>query len=116
MGLGRNSCQVFGFKGLTRKVFENQSFRLPMSPENGFGAVSRTVLVDGTPHNCPNQEFTIARARFEIHDGITAWFAEKSRGRETAIVGRDRGIPLIAKYATNWAPWPLDSGRKKIFS
>jgi len=44
--LGGGARQVFGFKGLAGKVFKNQRLRLPKSAQNGFGAVSRTVLVD----------------------------------------------------------------------
>jgi hypothetical protein len=45
--LGGGYCQVFGFKGLAGKVFMNQRLKLSRSAENGFGAVSRAVLVDG---------------------------------------------------------------------
>ena len=41
MGLGGKSRQVFGFKGLASKVFQNQRLRLSKSAENGFGAASR---------------------------------------------------------------------------
>jgi hypothetical protein len=41
MGIGGDSSQVFGFKGLAGKVFINQSLGLSKSAENGFGAVSR---------------------------------------------------------------------------
>ena len=45
MELGGNSRQVFGFKGLTAKVFENQQVRLSNSAESGFGAISGAVLM-----------------------------------------------------------------------
>ncbi len=60
-GLRRKSPQVFGFKGVASKVFESQRLRLSKSAENGFGAVSRAVLVCDVPQNCPNQISIVAR-------------------------------------------------------
>src|SRR5208337_56067 len=39
--LGGDSRQIFGFKGVAGKVFQNQQLTLSKSAENGFGAVSR---------------------------------------------------------------------------
>ena len=54
--LGGGSRQVFGFKGLAGKVFKKQKLRLSRSAENGFGAVSRAVLVDGRASKLPQSD------------------------------------------------------------
>jgi hypothetical protein len=60
--LGGGSRQVFGFKGLAGKVFKNQRLKLSKSAENGFGAVSRAVLVADASRNCPNQIFIVTHS------------------------------------------------------
>src|ERR1035441_4380689 len=42
--LGRNSRQVFGFKGLTGKVFWNKDLSCQRALKMGFGAASRAVF------------------------------------------------------------------------
>jgi len=41
---------------------------LSKSAENGFGAASRTVLLDGIPRNCPNQITIIARDGLDVNN------------------------------------------------
>ncbi len=82
MGLGKNSRKIFEFKGLTGKVFENQSFRLSKSAENGFGAASRAVLVDGYTSELPQPDlyrYRCARQVLSQWISITGDFDERSQ-------------------------------------
>jgi len=44
-----------------------------MSAENGFGAASRAVLVDGTPLHCPIQSLLLRMAGWMSVMALTAW-------------------------------------------
>ena len=64
----------FGFKGLTGKVFKNQSLSWPGNAQNGFGAVSRAVFNDGTLVGCPQSESRLSRiAGWPSVMALTAW-------------------------------------------
>lgn len=63
--LAKNCFQIFGFKGLAGKIFQNQRLRLSKSTENGFGAASRCVLVDGRNSKLPQSKFYY-RARWVV--------------------------------------------------
>jgi len=57
MGLADIFTSVFESKGLTYKVFQTKGLMLSKSAENGFGAASRGVFVDGRASKLPQSEF-----------------------------------------------------------
>src|ERR1019366_7780562 len=84
--LGGNSRQIFEFKGLTGKVFQNQRLRLSKSAGNGFGAASRAVLGNGTPLPCPNQSSIVASGGWEVCDAAHRCFVMKEGRSQIAGV------------------------------
>jgi hypothetical protein len=90
MGLGRNSRQIFGFKGLICKIFRNKdlaakhfvlvpnwggvtaaevSFRLSKSADNGFCAASESVSGDGRTFALASQIFIFAHGEWDVCEG-----------------------------------------------
>jgi hypothetical protein len=68
--LGGSHRQVFGFKGLTGKVFMNQRLKLSKSAENWFGEASRAVLVDRRASKLPQSDLYRCARR-----GLSQWIS-----------------------------------------
>jgi hypothetical protein len=57
MGLGNNSRQVFGFKGLAGKVFINHRFSSRAGTENGLGQLRAASQADELSSALPQSSF-----------------------------------------------------------
>jgi hypothetical protein len=55
IGLGRNSSQIFEFKGLIRKIFRNKDLGCQRALKMGLGQLRGASWLTDTPRNCPNQ-------------------------------------------------------------
>ena len=101
IGLGGKFHQVFEFKGLAGKVFQNQRLRLSKSAENGFGAVSRAVLVDGYTSELPQSDlYRGARRGLKSMDFEHGEFVMKKSQASDCRSGYARSIPRLEKRET----------------
>ena len=55
IGLGRNSSQIFEFKGLIRKIFRNKDLGCQRALKMGLGQLRGPSWLTDGPRNCPNQ-------------------------------------------------------------
>jgi hypothetical protein len=89
IGLGRNSSQIFEFKGLIRKIFRNKDLGCQRALKIGLGAASRAVLVDGYTSKLPQSDLYRHARRV-----LSQWISITDGCDERGNVPSFHGLPV----------------------
>ena len=88
IGLGRDSREIFEFKGLIRKIFWNKELGCQRALKMGLGQLRGPSWLTGTPRNCPNQISIVA------HDGVLCqWISITDDERQSQLCNQSASHP-----------------------